>query len=126
MNARSERLAEKLDQLLKEAAKVSAALNRANGTIQGVPHYSVIEARAHQLGRQLSCEIQARQMNELAAEHRPLEPCPECGTRCALEPEKRRIVSIDGTVDLQELKGYCSCCRRHFFPSASGARPRRS
>ena len=26
----------------------------ANGTVVGVPHYSVIEARAHELGRQLS------------------------------------------------------------------------
>ena len=38
-------LKEKLSRLLKEAAQVSVALDRADGTITGVPHYSVIEAR---------------------------------------------------------------------------------
>ncbi len=49
---------EKLDRLLKEAAKVSVALDRAYGTISGVPHYSMIEARVHELGQQLGPEIQ--------------------------------------------------------------------
>ena len=35
-------LKEKFDRLLKEAAEVSVALDRADGTITGVPHYSVI------------------------------------------------------------------------------------
>src|SRR5215472_14842083 len=43
----------KLDQLLREAAEVSVALDRVEGTIVGVPHYSVIEGRAHELGQQL-------------------------------------------------------------------------
>lgn len=38
-------LRKKLDDLLREAAEVSVALDRANGTIKGVPHYSVIELR---------------------------------------------------------------------------------
>jgi hypothetical protein len=38
-------LKEKLNQLLTEAAQISVALDRADGTITGVPHYSVIEAR---------------------------------------------------------------------------------
>ena len=38
-------LKEKLNLLLIEAAQVSVALDRADGTITGVPHYSVIEAR---------------------------------------------------------------------------------
>ena len=37
-------LKEKLNRLLIEAAQVSVALDRADGTITGVPHYSVIEA----------------------------------------------------------------------------------
>jgi len=40
-----------LDRLLKEAAEVSLALGRSNGTISGVPHYSVIKAHAHELGQ---------------------------------------------------------------------------
>ena len=55
-------LQEKLAQLLTEAAEVSVALDRANGTIQGVPHYSVIELRAHELGQELSRKIQQRHL----------------------------------------------------------------
>jgi len=50
-------LTEKLERLLREAAQVSVDLDRAKGTIVGVPHYSVIEARAHELGQQLSRQI---------------------------------------------------------------------
>jgi hypothetical protein len=48
------------------------ARDRADGTIVGVPHYALIEARAHELGRKLSREIQARQMGEIAARAGPL------------------------------------------------------
>ena len=81
-------LKEKLNQLLKEAAQVSVALDRGDGTITGVPHYSVIEARAHELGQQLSREIQARQMGELVAGRMATAPCPECRARCELEPQR--------------------------------------
>ena len=53
MDRQVDELQKKLKGLLTEAAEVSVALDRANGTIQGVPHYSVIELRAHDLGQQL-------------------------------------------------------------------------
>ena len=46
MDGATAALKEKLNRLLKEAAQVSVALDRAEGTIAGVPHYSVIEAGA--------------------------------------------------------------------------------
>jgi hypothetical protein len=109
-------LKEKLNRLLKEAAHVSVALDRADGTITGVPHYSAIEARAHELGQQLSREIQARQMGELVAGRTATAPCPKCRGRCELEFKERRVTSIDGPVEVQELRGYCPACRRAFFP----------
>jgi len=118
MDDRQAVLAEKLEKLLKEAAEVSVALDRANGTISGVPHYSVIEGRAHDLGRQLSREIQERQLGEVVAESAATAKCPECGTRCELTVEKRPLTSIDGPVGALEQQGYCPCCRRSFFPSA--------
>jgi len=118
MDDRQAVLAEKLEKLLKEAAEVSVALDRVNGTISGVPHYSVIEARAHELGRQLSRQIQERQLREIAAEVPVTAKCPECGTRCELVVEKRSLTSIDGSVGALEQQGYCPCCRRSFFPSA--------
>jgi hypothetical protein len=78
---------EKPDQLLREAAKVSVATDRANGTIVGMPHHSVIGARAHELGQQLSHEIQARQLGVIASSQVAIAKCPECGTRCETVPK---------------------------------------
>ncbi|MCX7424840.1 MAG: hypothetical protein NTW96_04340 [Planctomycetia bacterium] len=112
------RLRKKLDELLVEAAEVSVALDRADGTIQGVPHYSVIEGRAHELGQQLSRRIQERQMAEIVASQVPKASCPGCGRRCELIPAKRSVTAVDGGIALQELKGYCHTCRKAFFPAA--------
>lgn len=115
------RLRKRLDDLLKEAAEVSVALDRANGTIQGVPHYSVIEGRAHELGRQLSRQIQERQMAEIVAAQLTKGTCPGCGRRRDLIAMKRAVTSVDGTVTSQELQGYCTSCRKAFFPVAGDA-----
>ncbi len=117
---RTDRLKTRLEQLLCEAAEVEVELSRADGPIKGVPHYSVIEGRAHALGKQLSREVQQRQMSELAASQAMTAKCPECGTRCCLESEAREVNSVDGQAVLQELAGYCPCCRRSFFPDARG------
>lgn len=111
-------LQRKLEDLLREAAEVSVALDRANGTIQGVPHYSVIEARAHQLGQQLSRQIQERQMSQIVAAQVTKGTCPGCGRRRELIAMKRAVTSVDGSVRLPELKGYCASCRKAFFPVA--------
>jgi DNA repair exonuclease SbcCD ATPase subunit len=115
---RSERLKARLERLLREAAEVEVELSRADGSIKGVPHYSVIEGRAHVLGKQLSREVQQRQMSELAASQSLTAKCPGCGTRCRLEATVREVNSVDGRAELQELAGYCPCCRRSFFPDA--------
>jgi hypothetical protein len=121
-NVRKQRKADelkaKLEQLLREAAQVEVELSRAEGSIRGIPHYSVIEGRAHELGKQLSRQIQQQQMNELAASHPPTACCPACKTRCELQSCKRDIKSVDGETPLQELVGHCPRCRRDFFPDA--------
>ena len=109
-------LKEKLDRLLHEAAEVSVALDRVEGTIVGIPHYSVIEARAHELGQQLSRRIQAQQMDELTAHAPPSARCPECGTRCDTSRKKRRVTSVNGTLTVDEPVAHCPRCRRGFFP----------
>ena len=109
----------RLEHLLREAARVEVELSRADGTIGGIPHYSVIEGRAHELGKQLSRQVQQQQMNELAASQPPTACCPKCHTRCELIPHKRDMKTVDGEANLQELKGHCPCCRRDFFPDAN-------
>lgn len=120
-STRVAKLRERLERLLREAANVELELSRADGTIKGVPHYSLIEGRAHQLGRQLSREVQQRQMRELAASHTTTATCPACGTRCTLRLQERVVKSVDGDTDLQELVGDCPRCRRSFFPDARDA-----
>jgi hypothetical protein len=118
MEGREVVLREKLHRLMREAAETAVELDRANGTVTGVPHYSVIELRAHELGRQLSRKIQQQHMTEVVAHHAAKAKCPTCGTCCDLEPSHREVTSIDGECKLQEWKGHCRKCRKDFFPSA--------
>ena len=111
------RLKERLERLLREAAAIDVELSRADGSIKGIPHYSTIEGRGHELGKQLSREVQRQQMNELAAAQARTAKCPKCGTHCELQTSKRELNSVDGKTEVQELLGYCSGCRRSFFPS---------
>jgi hypothetical protein len=125
MDRQVDELQKKLKGLLTEAAEVSVALDRANGTIQGVPHYSVIELRAHDLGQQLSREIQQRHLTTMMAQQAPKAACPGCGAYCQLHPNERTVTSIDGPVPLPELRGHCPKCRRAFFPPQGDTRLRR-
>jgi DNA-directed RNA polymerase subunit RPC12/RpoP len=110
-------LKERLERLLREAAEVEVELSRADGTIKGVPHYSQIEGRAHELGKRLSRQVQQRQMSELAASQAETAKCPECGTLVRLQLRQRDVKSVDGDATLQELVGDCPRCRRSFFPA---------
>ena len=96
-------LRNKLDTLLKEVAEVEVELSRADGTIEGIPHYSLIELRAHELGRQLSREVQPQQMGEMAATTAAQAKCPAGGTLCDKEESKRPLTSIDVEFPLQEV-----------------------
>ncbi len=119
--ARVAKLKERLERLLREAAEVEVELSRADGTIKGVPHYSLIEGRAHALGKQLSREVQQRQMRELNTSQATTAKCPGCDTRCDLRLQSRIVKSVDGDSELQELVGDCPRCRRSFFPAARDA-----
>ena len=116
-DAKTAQLMERLERLLREAAEVEVELSRANGSIKGVPHYSVIEGRAHELGQRLSREVQQRQMRKVVASQPVTGKCPGCGTRCELQPFRRDVNSVDGVLPFQELVGDCPRCRRSFFPA---------
>lgn len=111
------RLRERLEQSLREAAEIEVELSRADGSICGVPHYSLIEGRAHELGKQLSRTVQQRQMSELAASQPTTAKCPTCRRRCDVRPQKRPLQSVDGSAAVADLEGYCAGCRRSFFPA---------
>lgn len=110
------RLRERLERTLREAAEIEVELSRADGTIRGVPRYSVIEGRSHELGKQLSRTVQQQQMNELAADQAATAKCPTCASWCPVETKRRPLQSVDGEAQVAESRGYCLGCRRAFFP----------
>ena len=114
-------LREEYWRLLRKAAELKVSLDRAEGKIQGVPHYSLIEETAHELGREVSRMVQSMHLNEVVAEYPQTARCPKCETRCTLKRKKRTVVSGDGPVELQEVVGHCPGCRRAFFPAKESA-----
>lgn len=118
MDDRNDALRLKIKNLLQEAAEAKVALDRTDAKFKGVPHYSLIEDAAHELGCELSRMVQQMHMTELAANQAPSGKCPKCGEQHALRLKKRSVTSGDGSVDVAELMGHCPGCRRDFFPSA--------
>jgi uncharacterized protein with PIN domain len=55
-------------------------------------------------------------MGEIVAAQVSKGTCPGCGRRRELISTKRRVTSVDGVITLQELEGYCTSCRKVFFP----------
>jgi hypothetical protein len=118
MDDRTDCLREKLAKALRDVAELKVALDRAEGKIEGAPHYSVIEDAAHETGCQVSRLVQQMHMAEVVAQCSPSGKCPECGCLQPLKSKKRTMLSADGSVELAELAGHCPRCRRAFFPAA--------
>lgn len=114
-------LRQRFAKLLNETAAAKVALDRAEGKIRGTPHYSVIEDAAHEVGQQVSRLVQQLHMRELIANQSLSGKCPKCGRQQPLKLKKRRVSSGDGLVELEELAGDCSSCRRIFLSPAGNA-----
>jgi uncharacterized protein with PIN domain len=118
MDGQTERLSAKLESLLREAALTAAELQRRQHDPTQPRRYRQIEIEAHQVGRQLSCQIQTQAAREVAADADPEAACPQCGANCLSSTTSRTLTSIDGPVEAQESIARCPRCRRSFFPSA--------
>lgn len=117
MDAKLSGLRKKLEDSLAHAAVLAAEIqDREQGS--GIPHYSQIEQAAHQLGQQLSRQVQQNRVRELAAEAAQQGSCPTCGTAVPLTLQEREVLSTDGRVQVVEPVGHCDRCRRSFFPSS--------
>lgn len=121
MDGRRAEATQKLDEALKAAADAAAELQRLSPEHKGVPHYSIIEQAAHDVGIRLSCLIQRQRIGHVAAEAHPRAACPGCGKLCDVDCQTRVVKSIDGEVEVLEPKACCSRCERDFFPSAERA-----
>ena len=118
MDGKTVALRKKVARLLREVAEAKVALDQAEGRVRGVPHYSVIEDAAHEVGCQISRMVQEIHLRELVVRQSPSGKCPECGTFAPLEFKERTVLSGDGPIECSELAGHCTCCRRSFFPAA--------
>lgn len=114
--AQEARLREKKE-LLNRLAEIMIEEQVAEGVFLGTPHFSVIEQAAAHLGRELSCQAQARGAREVAANYSRESPCPTCQTLCPVEVKTRDVTSTHGPVELAECVADCPKCRRSFFPS---------
>ena len=69
-------LKKKLAKGLKELVEIKVELDRANGTVTSVPHYSVIENSAHQFGWEVGRTVQERHARALVAQTMHQVTCP--------------------------------------------------
>src|SRR6185312_3660990 len=76
-----------LTSLMRRAAEVKVGMDQAEGRLPktGIPHYSLIENAAHELGQVLSQMVQQQMLNEVVAREPTSSKCPGCGTRCSLK-----------------------------------------
>jgi hypothetical protein len=109
---------EKKQKLLVELTELMVEEQVEEGVYLETPHYSVIELQAMTLGRELSRQAQERASREVAAGCKSQVACPECQSLCTVEVQRRKVISLDGPVEILENVANCRSCRRSFFPSA--------
>ena len=63
----------------------------------GVPHYSIIEGRAHELGQPVAGGSK-HSIWTISPLTSSLGQMPQCGTRCDASRKKRQARSVDGTL----------------------------
>ncbi len=120
MDDRLQQLQAEFSESSRRTAELKVELDYQQGKIvRGtIPHYTLIERAAHEVGQMVSRLAQEIHMNRLASAQPDRARCPGCGGLCGLSPIQRSVASVDGEVSLQELKGHCPACRRDFFPDA--------
>ena len=110
-------LKEKISRGMRELAEAKVELDWADGTVKGVPHYSVIENSAHEFGREVGRTVQERHAREIVAQTMHQVTCPGCQSKVQPQSKKRTLTSLDGPVEVLEAVAHCPTCRRDFFPS---------
>lgn len=86
--------------------------------------FASMELFAHELGQRLARSLGGELTSLQGDLYSDDYNCPTCGLECEAIKHPREIQTVDGTVEIVELKSYCPQCRRNFFPGASPKRPR--
>ena len=91
------------------------------GTFRNARTLLDLEQLTAEIGDELSRQLANADLAERAAEtaQRPEHACPECGKRCAVEPDREPLIlqGQRGEIEYCEPRCHCRSCRRDFFPS---------
>lgn len=78
--------------------------------------YARMESLGHGMGQELSRQIQAALAKRQQQQMPDSYACPRCQADCRAEEGRKTISSIDGDVELPEVRFHCPKCRKSFFP----------
>ena len=80
--------------------------------------FAQMEMMGHGLGKELSRRVQEA-LAECQTEQMPQSfACPQCSRDCPAETKQKKITTLDGDVEISEVRCFCKKCRKSFFPSA--------
>ena len=118
-SVRPPELVVELQQLIAGVAK--NFLHRAYGT-DGLPwgtKLADLEDLVTTLGQAVSQQMLAQALSAQAQQVPPAaQECPGCGSPVEMEqPQPRCVQTVAGEAQWNEPGGYCTRCRRAFFPS---------
>lgn len=106
-------------ELLEELVQALVAERVESGAVDiDTMTFAEMEEISHGLGRELSRRLQGSFVSDQSGRMSSDYDCPTCGLECEAVRKKRMIKTVDGPVEVEELKSYCPKCRRYFFPSS--------
>jgi len=79
--------------------------------------FAEMEQLGHGMGRQLACHVQQALVARQAEQMPVVCCCPECGRECRVERKPKTVQTLDGEIEIFEVRGDCRKCRQSFFPS---------
>lgn len=109
---RSAELFEELVQALVEEGRETGELE-----IDSM-RFAQMELLGHGLGKELSRRVQQALADCQTQQMAQSFACPQCGRECPTQTKPKRLTSLDGEVEVQEVRCFCKTCRKAFFPSA--------
>lgn len=121
MDGSSSKIVAEFEASLKQTIRLAAEMQKQQQP--NVPHMSVMEQAAHEVGQRVARGVLEQRMTEVAAECTHAN-CPTCSRRHEVQHRKRTITGSDGPVEIVEATAYCEHCRRAFFPAAANLRAR--
>lgn len=111
--------------------EAEAAFQRRFGELDREGHrglFDKLEQASVAAGMAFALQAFEAKLGELVQKEPPgPQPCPHCRKPCeerSEETEEREVLTRAGPVRFERRGFYCTSCRKVFFPSGPGSRPR--